>query len=221
MMWPDVNCDETTPCLLPPTSLFQNSWMFFRLVMPICVLSTESLHIVLKSLLACVCLGLLGDVCGGCRPWIQLCLSEKYLAVTEGKADPQEGQQGPRDPANRKLTLTLVHLPNVHSLEISVSLMFFHGNVSFYLTSFFWTFSKGKVMLSMHSFFSLLPILFNISQLLLDSLSDKMGLKHISQCIFSCRSCSRWVECTVWKHKSNLLCLSRLQKPTLLWWPVV
>lgn len=75
--------------------------------------------------MARVCLGLRGDVFGGCRPWIQLCLSEKYLAVTEGKPEPREGQQGPRDPANRKLTPTLVHLPNIHSLEISVSLMFF------------------------------------------------------------------------------------------------
>lgn len=128
-----LDWDEITPYTLPPTLLFQNKGMFLRLALPIYVFSTESLHIVLKTLLACVCLGLRGDVCGGCRPWIQLCLSEKYLAVTE---EPQEGQQGPRDPANRKLTPTLVHLPNIHSLEISVLLMFFHGNVSFFFKNF-------------------------------------------------------------------------------------
>lgn len=125
--------------LLPPTLLFQNKGMFMRLVLPISVFSTESLYICCtvcaKSLLPCVCLGLRGDMCGGCRPWIQLCLSENYLAVTEGKPDPQEGQQGPRA-ANRKLTQTLVDLPNFQSLEISVSFLFFHGNVSFYLISF-------------------------------------------------------------------------------------
>ena len=126
------DCDEITPHTLPPTLLFQNKGMFLRLAMPIYVLSTESLHIVLKTVLDCICLGLWGDVCGGCRPWIQVCLSEKYLAVTEGKPEPQEGQQGPRDPANRKLTPTLVHLPNIHSLDISVLFMFFHGNVSFF-----------------------------------------------------------------------------------------
>lgn len=119
------SCDEITPCTLPPTLLFQNKGMFLRLALPIYVFSTESLHIVSKSPLACVCLGLRGYVCGWCRPWIQLCLSERCLAVTEGKPEPREGQQRPRDPANRKLTQTLIHLPNIHSLEISVLFRFF------------------------------------------------------------------------------------------------
>lgn len=65
MMLLDVNCDEATPFSLPPTMLFKNKGMFLRLALPLYVFSTEGLCIVLKSLLACVCLGLWGDVCGG------------------------------------------------------------------------------------------------------------------------------------------------------------
>lgn len=121
-----LNCDGALPCSLPPTVLFQNYTMFSRVALPIYVFSTESLHIVLRSLLACVCLGLREDVFGGCQPWIQLCLSEKYLAVTEAKPEPHEGEQGPRYLANRKLTPTFVHLPCIHSVEISVLLGFFY-----------------------------------------------------------------------------------------------
>lgn len=152
MMWVKVNCDETTPCSLPPTVLFQNKGMFLWLVLPIYVFSTKSLHIVLKSLSACVCLGLRGDLCGGCWPWIQLCLSEKYLAVSEGKPEPQEGQYGPRDPANRKLTPTLVHLPNIHRLEIS-PLFFIEVSLLFN----FLTFRLGKILLSKHTSFQAFP----------------------------------------------------------------
>lgn len=109
------------PCL-PPCSFKTRGCFCGRRCLFMC---SQSSHIVLKTLSACVCLGPWGDVCRGCRPWVQLCLSEKYLAVTDGKPEPQEGQQGPRDPANRKLIQTVVHLPNIHSLEISVSLMFF------------------------------------------------------------------------------------------------
>lgn len=119
----------------------------------------------------CVCFGLRGDMFGWCRPWIQLCLSEKCLAFSEGKPEPQEGQQGPRDPADRKLTPTLVHLPNIHSLEISLSSIFFSWKFFFLFNLFFKLLTRGKVMLSMHTFFSLSTFLFNITRLLLNSLS--------------------------------------------------
>lgn len=139
LMWPPCCCsitlarDEIPPlCPLPSHLASKQGDVFTAGAAYLCVLKPRVCTLCLKTLLACVCLGPRGDVCGGCRPWIQLCLSEKYLAVTEGKPEPQEGQQGPREPANRKLTPTLVHLPNIHSLEISVLLMFFHGNVSFF-----------------------------------------------------------------------------------------
>lgn len=57
-----MNWDETTPCSLPPTTLFQNGGMLLLLQLSVYVFSVEILHIVVESLLACVWLGQRGEV---------------------------------------------------------------------------------------------------------------------------------------------------------------
>lgn len=73
-----------------------------------------------KTLLACACLGLRGDVVSADPGY-----SFVYLRSTwqlKGKPEPQEGHFGPKEPANRKLTPTFAHLPNIHCLEMSLRL---------------------------------------------------------------------------------------------------
>lgn len=99
----------------------------------LCFFKGEFAHCAKKLVSLCLLWSVGKRVAGADPGYGFVCLRSTWQS--EGKPEPQKGHYGPRDAANRKLIRTIAHLPNIHCLEMSVYDVFFHGNVSFCLTS--------------------------------------------------------------------------------------
>ena len=135
-----MNWGETTPRSLPPTML--SKWGHVVAAATVCIcffflffFSGDFAHCSRKSVGLCLARSAGRSVAGSDPGYSFACLRSAWQS--QGTPEAWEGCYGPTEPANRKLILTLAHLPNIHCLEMSKSMIsFFHGNVFLFVFFF-------------------------------------------------------------------------------------